>query len=186
MNKPATPPGGESRGNRGKRGKRVLAPRTLAASAMVFAFWLVISASLAPADLALGAVLSLLLGAWSTRFLWAGETPAVSPREIFALAMFLMSFSREVFHSAVHVARVVLDPRLPIRPRLIVCRTGLAREVSRVAFANAVSLTPGTLTVDMDGSTFLVHCLDDETAEHLMSGALERRIAAVFEPGEQP
>ena len=183
MTKPARPPAGEQRG---PSETFLLAPRTFAASLAVFAFWLVISASLAPVDLAVGAVLSLLLGAWSARFLWAGEAPGVSPRELLALARFLLSFSREVFHSAVHVARVVLDPRLPIRPRLIVCRTGLAREVSRVAFANAVSLTPGTLTVDMDGGTFLVHCLDDETAEHLMSGALERRIAAVFEPGDQP
>lgn len=182
MKKPAKSPRGESFG---ARGPRVLGPRTLAASLAVFIFWLVISASLAPADLALGAVLSLLLGAWSARFLWGGEAPAVSARELLALLKFLVLFSREVFQSAVHVARIVVDPRLPIRPRLIVCRTRLEREVSRVAFANAVSMTPGTLTVDIDGGTFLIHCLDEETAAHLLSGALERKIAQVFEPGER-
>lgn len=151
------------------------------ASVAVFAFWLVISASLAPADLALGAVLSLLLGWWSARFLWAGRAPRMSLRQLLALLPYLAGLGGQVFRSALHVARVVLDPRLPISPRLIVCRTALRRQVSRVAFAHSVSLTPGTLTVDIDGGTFLVHCLDDASARRLLGGELERRVARVFE-----
>lgn len=166
------------------RGPRAWRPRTqgvLPASAAVFAFWLVISGSLAPADLLLGSALSLLLGWWSARFLWAGHAPQLSARQLLALLGYLLLFSGEIFRSAVHVARVVIDPRLPIEPQLIICRTGLQREISRVAFAHSVSLTPGTLTVDMDGGTFLVHCLDEESAARIVSGALERRIARVFE-----
>jgi multicomponent Na+:H+ antiporter subunit E len=160
------------------------APRALAAGATIFAFWLVISASLEPADLLLGAVLSALLGLWSVQFLWAGEAPRVSLRQLFALLCYLLAFSVAVFRSAVHVARVVVDPRLPIRPRLITCRTGLRREISRVAFAHSVSLTPGTLTVDMDDGTFLVHCLDEQSAARILSGELERQVARVFERGD--
>jgi multicomponent Na+:H+ antiporter subunit E len=166
------------------RGRRAPSPRiarVLAASAAVFAFWLVITASLAPADLVLGALLSLLLGGWSAHFLWAGSTPELSVRQLFALLCYLVQFSGQVFLSALHVAHVVVDPRLPIRPRLIVCRTRLQRDVARIAFAHSVSLTPGTLTVDMDGGTFLVHCLDEESAARIQSGALERQIAQVFE-----
>lgn len=153
----------------------------LAASAVVFAFWLVISASLTPADLVLGAALSLMLGWWSVRFLWAGQAPQVSARQLLALLRYLFLFSGQVFLAAAHVARVVVDPRLPIRPKLITCRTTLKRDISRVAFAHSVSLTPGTLTVDMDGGTFLVHCLDEESATRMLSGELERRVARVFE-----
>lgn len=151
------------------------------ASIAVFVFWLVISASLAPADLALGAALSLLLGWWSARFLWAGRAPRMSLRQLLALLPFLAGLGGQVFLSALHVARVVLDPRLPISPQLIVCRTALRRQVSQVAFAHSVSLTPGTLTVDVDGGTFLVHCLDDASARQLLGGELERRVAHVFE-----
>jgi multicomponent Na+:H+ antiporter subunit E len=166
----------------GTRITRSPTPRVLAASAAVFAFWLVISGSLAPADLVLGAALSLLLGWWSARFLWAGRAPRVSARQLLALLRYLLLFSGQVFLAAVHVARVVVDPRLPIRPQLITCRTKLQREISRVAFAHSVSLTPGTLTVDMDGGTFLVHCLDKESATRILSGELERRVARIFEP----
>jgi multicomponent Na+:H+ antiporter subunit E len=157
-------------------------PRLLAASAVVFIFWLVISASLAPADLALGLVLSLLLGWWSARFLWAGNVPRITARQLLALLPYLLRLSLQVFLAALHVARVVVDPRLPIRPKLIICRTSLRQEISRVAFAHSVTLTPGTLTVDVEGSDFLVHCLDEKSAASILSGAMERQIARVFEP----
>jgi multicomponent Na+:H+ antiporter subunit E len=153
----------------------------LAVGAAVFAFWLILSASRAPADLALGAALSLVLGWWSARFLWAGEAPRVTPAQLSALSVYLLRLGVQVFLAALHVARIVMDPRLPISPRLVVCKTRLKLPVSRVAFANSVTLTPGTLTVDMADGTFLVHCLDGESAEALLNGSLERRIAQIFE-----
>jgi multicomponent Na+:H+ antiporter subunit E len=155
--------------------------RVLAASALVFVFWLVISASLAPADLALGAALSLLLGGWSARFLWAGAAPRLAWRDVTALLLYLPAFVLQMFKAALHVARLVLDPRLPIEPRLVVCRTRLRRELARVAFAQAVTLTPGTLTVDMKDGDFLVHCLDEASAHHLLDGRLESEIARIFD-----
>jgi multicomponent Na+:H+ antiporter subunit E len=155
--------------------------RLVAAAAAVGAFWLVISGSLAWADLILGLVVSLLLGAWAVRALWADEAPAVTPRELLALLWYLAGLGRQVFAAAVHLARVVLDPRLPIEPMLITYRTSLRRPISRVAFAQSVTLTPGTLTVDLDGDTFVIHCLGPEFARRIESGEIERRIAAVFE-----
>jgi multicomponent Na+:H+ antiporter subunit E len=180
MTPTGTPAGQRSHG---ARRSRMRGSHALAAGATIFAFWLVISASLALADLLLGAVLSVLLGVWSVHFLWAGEAPWVSPRQLFALLRYSLGFSAQVFRSAVHVARLVVDPRLPISPQLITCRTGLQREISRVAFAHSVSLTPGTLTVDMEGGTFLVHCLDEQSAARILSGELERQVARVFEQG---
>lgn len=157
-------------------------PRVLAAGGVVFAFWLVISASLAPADLLLGVALSLLLGWWSVRFLWAGEAPRVSLREAALMLRGSPGFGLEVFLAALHVARLVLDPRLPISPRLVVCRTALRRDISRIAFAQAVTLTPGTLTVDMRDGDFLLHCLDEAAAQRVLDGSLERQVAGIFEP----
>ena len=170
-------------GARGPWGTGSRVSRVLGASTALFAFWLVVSASLAPADLLLGAALSLLLGTWSASFLWAGEIPRVTGRQWLALLRYLPRFGGAVFLSALHVVQIVIDPRLPISPRLVICRTRLSRPVSRVAFANAVTLTPGTLTVDVEDGAFLVHCLDEACARRLLNGALERRIAQIFEPG---
>jgi multicomponent Na+:H+ antiporter subunit E len=174
MQAPGASVGGRMRGH---------APRTFAASATVFAFWLVVSASLAPGDLLVGAAVSLLLGWWSARFLWAGQAPQVPARQLLEMLRFLCGLSVDIVQAAFHVARVVADPRLPIAPVMVVCRTGLKREVSRVAFAHSVTLTPGTLTVDMEEGTFLVHCLSEQFAARIRSGELQRRIARVFECG---
>lgn len=154
----------------------------LAASAAIFAFWLVVSASLSPGDMLLGTVLSLALGAWAASFLWSGEIPRITAGQWLALLRYLPVFGGVVFMSALHVLRIVIDPRLPISPRLVICRSRLTRPLSRVAFANAVTLTPGTLTVDVEDGVLLVHCLDEACARRLQSGALEERIAQIFEP----
>lgn len=161
-------------------------PRVLATGAVVSAFWLVISASLAPADLMLGAALSLLLGWWSVQFLWAGEAPYLSLREAAMILRQAPGFGFHVFLSALHVASLVIDPRLPISPRLVVCHTGLRRHISRIAFAQAVTLTPGTLTIDMHDGDFLLHCIDEASARRLLDGSLERQVAGVFEPESPP
>lgn len=182
-------PGMQSFGNpvrqdrREARGSPLSMMRAATAGMVVFAFWLVVSASLAPADLLLGAALSALLGWWSTAFLWARDSPGLSPRQLIALLRYLAAFVVTVFRAALHVARVVLAPALPIQPRMVVCHTRLQQRAARIAFALSVSLTPGTLTVDIDGAAFLVHCLDEESARRLLDGELERQVARVFEQG---
>lgn len=173
------PPGSPGPQRVAQRGR--FAAQAGAAMVVIFAFWLVISASLAPADLLLGAVLSTLLGAWSARYLWASDAPRLTPRQLLALLHYLAGLGGRVFLAALHVAGLVVNPRLPIRPHMVVCQTRLQRRASRVAFALSVTLTPGTLTVDLDGDAFLVHCLDDLSAKRLLQGDLERRVAAVFE-----
>jgi multicomponent Na+:H+ antiporter subunit E len=173
-----TAPRRQRQGMRGSRPLSVLA----AAAGATYAFWLVVSASLAPLDLLLGLAISMVLGAWAVRVLWAGDAPAVAPREVLAMPWFLLGLGHQVLAAAAHLARVVIDPRLPIQPVLIRHRTSLRRPISRVAFAQSVTLTPGTLTVDIEGDTFLIHCLGPEFARRIESGELERRVAAVFEP----
>lgn len=152
----------------------------LAAALAVFAFWLVVSASLAPADLAVGVLLAAALGWWSAYFLWAGAAPVVAPGVPVRLPLHLLRLAGEVVFAALHVARLVLDPRLPVAPRLLRLETGLRSPAARISFALSLTLTPGTLAVDLEDGTFLVHCLDEASARRLLDGALERRIAWVF------
>ncbi|NGP52677.1 Na+/H+ antiporter subunit E [Thioalkalivibrio sp. XN8] len=151
-----------------------------AAALAVFAFWLIVSASLDPADLAAGALLAVLLGWWSARFLWAGAPPVIAPGVLLGLPGHLVRLAGEVVVAALHVARLVLDPRLRVAPRLLRIRTGLRSPAARITFALSLTLTPGTLAIDLEDGVFLVHCLDEASAERLLDGALERRIARVF------
>lgn len=159
---------------------------TVPAAAFLFAFWLILTGSLHPVDLAVGLLVSMVLGVWAARFLWTAEAPTISPGRIPALLAYLLTLGWTIVAAALQVARMVLDPRLPVDPVTITHRTSLTRDVSKVALANSLTLTPGTLAVDVEGDTFHVHCLEAGFAAPLVTGKLETRVARVFEEGGSP
>ncbi len=156
--------------------------RTAQAAAPLMVFWVVLTGSLRPVDLVTGVVVSLLLAWWAVSALWRdSEPPQLSARQAFRFCLYLPWLIKEIVVAAVGVAEKVLDPSLPIDPCMIVHNTPLRRPVSRVAFANSITLTPGTLTVDIDGGAYTVHCLSPEFAEGIENGDMEGRIRHVFE-----
>jgi len=155
--------------------------RLAGATIPLMLFWLAITGSIKPVDVALGVVFSLILGAWAARYLWEEDAPTLTLRQAGRFVLYLGHLLKDIVIAAVQVAEVVLDPRMPIAPVVIAHRTSFTRDVSRVAFANSITLTPGTLTVDMDGNTFYIHCITERLADDIASGALERRVTRVFE-----
>jgi multicomponent Na+:H+ antiporter subunit E len=92
----------------------------------------------------------------------------------------------EVAKANVAIAAIVLHPRLPIDPKLVSYRTTLDGELALTTLANSVTLTPGTLTVDVDAETgeLLVHTLTEGSRADLLEGSLERAVQFVFgDPG---
>jgi multicomponent Na+:H+ antiporter subunit E len=75
---------------------------------------------------------------------------------------------------------LILNPRLPINPKVIRYQTGLRHEVGIVLLGNSITLTPGTITADVDSTELVVHTVDDASAEDLTSLKIERKIAAAF------
>lgn len=155
--------------------------RVFGATVPLLLFWLAITGSIEPVDVALGAVFSLLLGLWAARYLWGEDAPMLTVRQWGRAVLYFGRLLWDIVVAAVQVAEVVLDPRMPIAPVVIAHRTSFSRDVSRVAFANSITLTPGTLTVDVEGNTFYIHCIDERFADDIASGNLERRVLRTFE-----
>ena len=82
----------------------------------------------------------------------------------------------EIVKSNIEVARMILDPRLPISPTLFKTPATQPSELGRVIFANSITLTPGTVSVDVEGDRILVHALSQATADSLASGEMDRRV----------
>ncbi|MHB1341691.1 MAG: Na+/H+ antiporter subunit E [Coriobacteriia bacterium] len=149
---------------------------------LLMLFWLVLTGSLKALDLVFGIAVSLLLAWWTVGTLWAeSDAPSLTWRQALRFVAYLVFLIKEIVLAAVGVAEKVLDPRMPIAPVMITHRTRFTREVSRIALANSITLTPGTLTVDVDGDTFVVHCLNEEFAGSISNGEFEGRIKRVFE-----
>jgi multicomponent Na+:H+ antiporter subunit E len=74
---------------------------------------------------------------------------------------------------------VVLHPRLPISARYIELESSSLDSVGQVIFANSITLTPGTLTLDLYQGKLKVHALTQAVADDLMSGEMDRRVARI-------
>jgi multicomponent Na+:H+ antiporter subunit E len=141
-----------------------------------FVFWLALSGSAAPLHLTFGAVSSAAV-AWANRDLeTVSQAARISPRFLTYLPWLL----KEIVVANIQVVRLVLDPRLPVDPVLVRFDTALSGDLARTTFANSITLTPGTVTLDVEGPTFVVHAVTRAMGD-LAGGAMERRIAAVFE-----
>lgn len=103
----------------------------------------------------------------------------LEPRRYFWALVFAGVFLWQVLLANLDVAYRVMHPRLPIRPGIVKIRTALQSTTARILLANAITLTPGTLTVELvDGGWLYVHWLNVRTTDPDQAGM---RIAERFE-----
>ena len=85
----------------------------------------------------------------------------------------------EIVKSNVAVAKIVLDPKLPMRPHIIRVGYRQKTDVGRVIYANSITLTPGTITLAVRQDEIVVHALSDHFADDLQTGEMDRRVAVM-------
>ncbi len=101
-------------------------------------------------------------------------------RWIFFL-IYLPYFIKEVIKANVRIAVIVLSPKLPIRPELKRGKTKLTTPHGKLLLSSSITLTPGTLTVDVMEDEFQIHCVStDKSAEEIM-GPFEKYIKRITE-----
>jgi len=86
-----------------------------------------------------------------------------------------------IVQSSLHLTKLILSRTLPIKPKLISYRSHLHHQGAIVMLGNSVTLTPGTITVEVNGNHLMVHAIDDAAGEDLTSGHMEKKIAGVFQ-----
>ncbi|MFB6257045.1 MAG: monovalent cation/H+ antiporter subunit E [Haloplanus sp.] len=86
----------------------------------------------------------------------------------------------EIAKANVALAYVVLHPRLPIDPRVVEFDAAVWGDMPVTTLANSITLTPGTLTIDVSRQYFIVHALIPDAEDDLLKGTLERLVRFVF------
>ena len=86
---------------------------------------------------------------------------------------------KEIVQANIDVARRILNPSLPIRPKVIRVKATQQGDLGRVIYANSITLTPGTVSVDVEGDEIVVHALTEEAAAEDASGEMNRRVTAL-------
>lgn len=162
-------------------------------TAVLFAFWLALSGRFEPKFLVIGAlsiVVVLVLNRDIFRLLPVSERGGVL-RAMLVTGWRWLAYLAWLLYSIVvanvQVAYLVLHPRMPIDPVLLQFRVPWRGAATQVVLANSITLTPGTVTVDLRDGQYTVHTLAPSLAQPLASGETQRRVATVFgEKGEAP
>jgi multicomponent Na+:H+ antiporter subunit E len=94
-------------------------------------------------------------------------------RKIFTYFPWLL---KEIVKSAWEVSKIILNPRLPLSPGLLRVKTTQRTSVGVVTYANSITLTPGTISVEVGDGTILVHALTQEGAASLLTGDMDGRV----------
>ena len=85
-----------------------------------------------------------------------------------------------ILQSGFHLSLLILHPALPIDPKMIRHRTKLQDDGSIVLLGNSITLTPGTITVEVESQDLVVHAMDDTSADDVTSRRIEQRIDGLF------
>ncbi len=148
--------------------------------------WVLVTASLRPDELLVGG-LAVLIVALATRTLWGTYSGIrISPKAfVYAIAYFFL-FLRELVKANLDVAMRVLNPSLPIRPGIVEVRTGMKSQLGKLVLANSITLTPGTLTLDVRDDRMFIHWIDvqgqdSDTATKAIVGTFEGTLKEVVE-----
>ena len=82
----------------------------------------------------------------------------------------------EIVKANIDVAKLILSPTLRITPTLIRVKASQTSDLGQVIYANSITLTPGTISVDVANNEILVHALSRDGAEALLEGEMDRRV----------
>lgn len=147
---------------------------------VLLATWLLWSGMLYPRMLALGALSCVLV-------LYLAARMGFFDRHLYLLHLlerlprYWAWLAKELVKANFAVARIVLHPRLPISPTVIELDSIAPGAAGQALLANSITLTPGTVTLDVDAGRLKVHCLTREGAAALLEGEMNRRVAGVAE-----
>ncbi len=149
------------------------------AFAIAFLLWLLLTGSLHTQEVIAGLAVALLVTFIAGPRLSILDGVRLSPGAPLHLIAYLLTFLIALVKANLDMARRVLSPSLPLRPAVVEVRTGLQSPLGRLLLANSITLTPGTLTVDVQGQRILVHWVDCPPGTDLE--AATRSIATSFE-----
>jgi multicomponent Na+:H+ antiporter subunit E len=87
----------------------------------------------------------------------------------------------QIVIASLQVAVVVLNPRMPVEPSLLRFKTKLPSMSAKVILGNSITLTPGTITIQIEEDEFLVHALMDAASTGIIDGSLPGEVAKLYE-----
>jgi multicomponent Na+:H+ antiporter subunit E len=143
----------------------------------LYAFWLLLSGFFTPFLMTAGAGCALAV-VWFARRMdvvdHEGHPIRLGPKAL----VYWIWLIKEIVKSGWDVSKIILNPKLPISPTMVRFKPSQKTDVGLVLHANSITLTPGTIAIEVSADEFLVHGLTRGGAEGTIDSDMDRRVTA--------
>ena len=161
--------------------KKMPFTRYLATFFYTFVFWLFLSGHYDIFHVTIGILCCAGVSYVSTDLLFHYKADKKRPFIVIEFFLYTFWLLFQIIIANLQVARLVLSPKLKIDPRIIVYKSKyLKGDVPKATYGNSITLTPGTVTLDIHGHDFYVHALTPAFAKALKTGTMERKVAHIY------
>ena len=153
---------------------------------VMFLFWLLLTLNVTVWNIAAGVVASLIVTIFLNRYSLKVTKKVFQIQRYFWALLYLFIFLWECLKANLDVAYRVLHPGLPIKPGIVKAKSNLTSDIAKVFLANSITMTPGTITVDIVDDNFFIHWIcvhskDPEVYTHKILGRFEKFLKRIFE-----
>lgn len=149
--------------------------RTIIAASLIFLFWFMLSGHTETLLIVLG-VLSTLLSVYLSKRMNIIDHESYPVYLSLRLLRYYLFLGKEIIKANIDVIKRILIPGRSISPQVITLPATKKTVLSKVIYANSITLTPGTVTLELSGDEIKVHALSKEGAEDLQTGEMARAV----------
>lgn len=151
----------------------------------LFIIWLIANSTLALDSAIAGLIISAVIALAFASFARVYSVIRWSPMVIYYYLLYLSVFLIELVKANLNVMRLVFSPRINIQPAIIEIKTELKSPIGRLALANTITLTPGTLVVDIKDDSLFIHWINISTtdpveATEAIAGRFEKFLKVIY------
>ena len=153
---------------------------------LLWLVWFAANSSLAVESIVTGAAIAAVLAhIFASRFdVWG--VIRFSPARLYHFFCYTSTFAIELVRANLNMLRYVYSPRIDIAPGIVKIKIRLKSPVGRLALANSIALTPGSLVIDIKGDALFIHWLDIQTtdpdeAARIIAAPFEEHLEKVFD-----
>jgi multicomponent Na+:H+ antiporter subunit E len=149
-------------------------------------FWFMLTFEFTVPNILVGGVASLITSLIFSRFFVKNVYKLLQPHRYFWFLVYLFVFLWECIKANIDVAYRVLHPDMPIRPGIVKVKTKLKSDMAKMLLANSITMTPGTISVDIIDDCLYIHWIyisseDPEVYTEIITGAFEKYIKRIIE-----
>ncbi|MGE0018090.1 MAG: Na+/H+ antiporter subunit E [Draconibacterium sp.] len=126
----------------------------------LFTIWVILNGKLTPEVLLTGGLVAIVVSLLFCRSCKVFAEIKLTPKAVLYSVLYVFVFMRELVKSNLDVAGRVVSPKLRINPGFVEVKTKLHSKIGRMILANSITLTPGTLTVEINDDRLFIHWID--------------------------